>query len=111
MNEDGVFGGFPDLTCLKSATKVMSVPSDCRYSNVMESLSLSASSSSSAIWPSESRTLTFSSEHKPALSTEAQRNKMTPNERANIPKRGENAHSNRKAHRDEPQNRLRVKRR
>lgn len=50
------------LTCLKSATKVMSVPSACRYSSVMESVSLSASSSSSATCPSRSRTRTRSSE-------------------------------------------------
>lgn len=83
----------PSLTCLKSAVKVMSAPSACRYSTLIESRSLSASSSSSLIRPSGSRTRTFSSEHKPALSTEAQRNRKSPTEpgdpnRANIPKPG-----------------------
>ncbi len=55
------------LTCLKSATKVIRVPSPCLNSTVMESLSLSASRSSSVICPSAKRTLTFSSEADPRV--------------------------------------------
>lgn len=55
------------LTCLKSATKVIRVPSPCLNSTVMESFSLSASRSSSVICPSAKRTFTFSSEADPRV--------------------------------------------
>lgn len=62
-------------SCLKSATKVMSVPSPCLNSSDIESLSLSASKTSSVTNPSESRTRTRSSEPSPRAtsSTRAQR--------------------------------------
>lgn len=51
------------LTRLKSARKVMRVPSVCLNSTLMMSRSLSDSKVSAVIWPSFKRTSTFSSEH------------------------------------------------